>query len=534
MTGPQPGPVAREPGEPGDAGAPGANSESQRLYVTVVLAVFIVLVLLAVGLVLGHYGERADLARIFGGHVSENASLAGLLAVPLLGALLVLVSRRGGQLLGVVGATFKEVRRGGALWLALFAALAVACGAPFLQAAGGAPGRVKMILTVAVGTASVVGTLLAVALPALTFSREMETRSIYVAATKPAPRWVIYTGKLGGIALALAVAVAALGLGALAAVHFSLWGGARRARAEGRDPEHVWLTAYYSRRDTRPPAAPGPGGRRRRPATFYWGKPRRFTVRVPASERGRKWLVLRIHAGPANPNIQTSPAEVRCGGRVYRVNVDRSIPVDLVVPGSAAKDGSLAVALGPVEDAEGINRGLHLPARGPVAVAAAGDGMTVTLAKSLGLIWLQLLVVAAVTLTAASALSFPVAAVTGVAAAITGHLSGLAVGILRYALRTGKDVAAGGHVHGPGCGCGHGDGPAGEVSALGQLVRQEVAGLLAVLPDFEAAGTSEYLASGDYVPWRFMAAAVLGLLVLRTLPAALLGCLVFSRREVGA
>ncbi len=529
MTQAEPDAPAREKRPPEDESPVPVPTESQRFSTTVILAILTIMSLLGVGMALGHYGERADLVRIMR-RVPEHLAAAGLLALPVIVALLVAASQRGGQLAGVLGVTFKEVRRGGALWIAVIAGLAVACGTPFLETEAGPAGRVKMILTVAAGIASVVGTLLAVGLSALSFSRELETRSIYVTATKPAPRWVIYAGKLGGIALVLALAVAATGLGALAAVHFSLRGEAGKARAEGRNPEHVWLTAYYSRRDTRPLPVRGPDGRRAPAHRFFRGKSKRFTVPVPPSEMAARWLVLRIYAGPAIPNLQTAPARVHCGGEIYRLNVDRGIPVDLVVPASVARDGQITVALEPAQDMADINRGLRIPARGPVAVAAVGDGMGVTLLKSLGLIWLQLLVVAAVTLTAASVLSFPVAAVTGLAAAITGHLSGLAVGILRYALKTGKDVAAG-HAHGPGCG--HEAAKSEGVSRLGQLVRQEVTGLLAILPDFEAAGTSDYLAAGDYVPWRFMAAAVMGLLVLRALPAALLGCLVFSRREVG-
>jgi hypothetical protein len=166
-------------------------------------------------------------------------------------------------------------------------------------------------------------------------------------------------------------------------------------------------------------------------------------------------------------------------------------------------------------------------------VPRTGNGLPATLAKSLGMVWLQLTIVAAVTLTAAGVLSFPVAAVAGTAAALAGHLSGLAVGILRNALRIGREVAAGEHVHTATCGHVHGE-PVEEVSLLGQLIRQEVAGLLTVLPDFEAASASGFLATGDYVPWRFITAGVISLLLLRTLPVALLGCLFFSRKEVGA
>jgi len=517
------------PDHPGDSPAPTpppAPPARDGRPPAVVLAVLVVLALLTVGMVLGRLGAEAELAHLFGEHVPEGLA-QGTFAALLVGlGVFLFAHRRRGQLGAVAGTSFKEIRRGGALWVAALAGAAVACGAPLLEAEGGPAGRVKMILSVTLGAASLVGTLLAVGLPALSFSREMETRSIYVVTTKPVPRWVIYSGKLLGVGLALGLTVAALGLGALVAANLALAEESRRARREGRDPEHVWLTAYHSRLDTRPPLVPRPDGRLPRGETFYRGGRRHYTLDVSRAEMRRKWLVLRLYAGPANPRIQSAPARVYCGGKTYEVNLDRSIPYDLVVPASAVRGGKLTVGLEPTRDVEGINRGLYLPPRGPVALAREGNGLVMTLAKSLGLVWLQLLVIAAVTTTAAAVLSFPVAAVTGAAAALTGQLSGLAVGILRGALKIGQTAAEQG---GPGS-----PGAVEEASVLGQMVRQTVAGLLSVLPDFEAASASGFLAAGDFVPWRFIVAGVISLAVLRALPVAALGCLVFSRREVGA
>jgi len=506
---------------PGSAGTPGLSA---------LLGGIALLLLL--GLLLGHYGERADLQRLFDLCVSEAAAQWMLAALILVGAAAVLASRRGGQLAAVFLTAVREIGRGGSLWIAVAVAVGLAAGAPFLDAEGGAAGRVKMIASLTSAVAAMIGTLLAVVLPALSFSREMETRSIYVTATKPTPRWVIFGGKLAAVAAALAAALIPVGCGAFVAGYLSVRGEAAAAEVEGRNPEHVWLSAYYSRRDSRPRLERRADGSLPRPEVFYVGRRRDYELAVPEQEVGRKWLVLRIHAGPANPMLQTAPARLTCGGRTHRVEVDRSRPVDLVVSASAARDGRLKVGLEPVLDEEGINRGLRSDPRGTLSIAVQGSGLGVTLAKMLAMIWLQLVLVAAVTLTAASALSFPVAVVTGAATALTGNLSGLAVGILRNALAAGRQAASAGHGHGPGSA--HDLAGVEEVSALGQLVRQQAAGMLSLLPDFEAASTSEFLAAGEYVPWRFLAAGVVALLVFRTFPVALLGCLVFSRREVGS
>jgi hypothetical protein len=516
-------------GRPGSL--PGRPPSGRGETTFVILTIAGVLIL---GLVLGHYGARADLVGLMGDVPGGAARIlfwtlaAGLAAALLLGP-------RRGQIAAVCSTAFREVARGGSLWVALVVGLLLAVGTPMLSFVGGPSGRVKMIVSVTLGAAGVLGTLLAVALPALTFSREMETRSIYVTASKPAPRWVIFGGKLLGVLAALTVSVAFLWAGGLAAANAVLMTEARRAAAAGRNPEHVWLTSYFARIDERKRPAPD-GERAPRPEVFYRGQKREYSLDVYPKDCEGRWVVLRVYAAPADPSIQAAPALVRCGGAEQKISVNRSFPVDLVVAAPPGGSGKLHVVLEPTLDMEGINRGLRTDPRGTVALARAGNGLGVTLAKSLFAVLLQLTIIAAVTLAAAAVLSFPVAAVTGTAVAMAGHLSGLAVGILRGALRKGQQIAAGGHVHGPGCGHSAREvaKEAVEVSLLGQLVRQEVAGLLSVLPDFEAASASRFVAAGDYVPWQFMTAAVISLLVFRTLPVVVLGCLVFSRREVGA
>jgi hypothetical protein len=65
------------------------------------------------------------------------------------------------------------------------------------------------------------------------------------------------------------------------------------------------------------------------------------------------------------------------------------------------------------------------------------------------------------------------------------------------------------------------------------VLRKLAAGELALLPDFEKASAADLLARGDFIPWGLVAGGALALLVLRALPAALVGALAFSRREVG-
>jgi hypothetical protein len=350
-----------------------------------------------------------------------------------------------------------------------------------------------------------------VVLPALSFSREADTRSIYVIATKPVPRWAISGGKLLGVGWGLAAALAVMGAGAACAARLALHAEARRAE----DPEVVRLNLEFRREQFPAPWPPAPSGNEKpRPIRLGRGQSKSYILSVPEKESGRQWLVVRLHARPANPLLNVARVGFTCGGGRREVFAQRDRPVDVPVECSAVDArGNLVVSLAPAPDPQGNLQPVVLDARGGVALAVSGNGLELTLAKSLLLLWFQLMVVAAVTLAAAGALSFPVAAVAGASTAIFGQLSGLAVGLLHESVRVGAEGSAG--------------------SPLGQFLRKLASGELELLPDFEKSSAADFLARGDFVPWSFLAGGVLFLLGLRVLPVALGGALAFARREVG-
>ena len=513
---------------------PGARRSTGNLLIVLAL----VAVLAALGLLLGFYEELPDLARgLFGSGAARlvtalqarGSNLAAIVtgsetgAVVFLGTLglltvaLLTVPSTGRQLLSVATTTFTEVRRGGALWLALAGTAAVAAGAPFLDYQGGAPERLKVILSAGLAAAAILGMLLAVALPALSFGRETETRSIYAIATKPLPRWAILGGKLFGVGLAMAAALAMMGAGISVAARLAMADEARHAE----DPEVVRLNLDF-RQDVFPEQPPGEGGTGSGPSSPRKEAPPRLIraggsssclLAVPERERGRKWLVLRLHAMPADPLMSTAPARIDCGEWSCRTAALRDRPVDVPVPASLVRDGRLAVRIAPLPNAQGDVLPLAISPRGAVSLAVARNGLEATLAKALALLWCQLMVVAAVTLAAAGSVSLPVAAVTGAAMAAFGQLSGLAVNMLRQSVEAGAGT--------------------GSPGMASQLLRKLAAGELALLPDFGGASAAEFLARGNAVPWSLLAAGALTLVILRALPAALVGAVAFSRREVG-
>ena len=489
--------------------------------------------LAALGLLIGFYSELPGMAKSALGDSAARAVTAaqsrGAAAVAAvtrneLGAgifLALLVLTTGGlllatassrQVLAVAGATFTETRRGGALWLAVAGAVVVAAGAPFLDYQGGPPERLKMILSVGMGAATLMGMLLAVAVPALTFGRETDTRSIYAIVTKPVPRWAISGGKLLGVGLALAVALCLLGAGVATAARIAMAAEARRAA----NPEVVRLNLDFRKdRFPAPPLAADGAAARPRAVRLERGQSQSTVLDVPEGEGRGGWLLLRLHARPANPLMSAVRVELQCGDWKPEepISALRDRPREVPVPSWAVRDGKLPVRIAPVADLQGNVYPVAMSSRGAVALAVAGDGLEATLAKALALLWFQLMVVAAVTLAAAGSMSFPVAVVVGAAAAVFGQLSGLAVGLLRQSVELGGREAAGG-------------GP------LAQLFRKLAAGELALLPDFEQNSAAEHLARGDFVPWSLLAGGALVLLLLRALPAALIGALAFSRREV--
>jgi hypothetical protein len=462
--------------------------------------------------------------------LGETASAWTLLALAFTTAGFMIRGRRAAQLRAVMVTTFREMVRSGALGMAVLTAGCLAAAALFLDSEGGTSGRMKMIVAAAGAAASLIGTLLAVALPAVGMAREHESRSLYVLVSKPVPRWTLFSGRLLATALALAVVVLAAGLGGAGAALLAMRGDAARAGHEAG--EKLWLAAWYARGDERPPLPDGPG----RPSAERYYRGRRLSLELPVGPDDvvGDWLVMRIHARPAEPMFESSPVAVTCGGREYRVNVGRSFPLDLVLPASAVSGGRLAVGLESLLDSEGQDRGLCTDPRGTVVLVRSGDSLPVTLLKSMALIWMQLLVVATATLTAAAVMSMQVSVLVGGATAVAGHLSGLAVGVVRGALAAAARVPGGDvHVHGPACGqeCGVGAAPA--LDFVQQLPRHGAAGLFSLLPDFEATGAADYISAGSRIPLSLLVMAVLVLLVMRAVPLAVLGCLVLRRREVG-
>lgn len=525
------------------------SAEGRRRVPGAVLIVAVLAVLLAAGWLLGRAGPEAGAGGIFraswwrwaagclaagrvgryeppaGDEPGEAAAVLALLGLGgALGALLWASRRRLPQVAAVAGTVFREAWRGGALPATVLAGLALAVLAPRLEHEGGPAERFKIMLAMCGGAAVLAGTFLAVVASALTFARESETRSIQVSAVKPAPRWAFFCGKLWGMGLVLAAALAAAGAGTAAAVRIAAAQESARLRASGGDAGAVRRSLrFWRERFPDEPSATDVGGGPARAgsvAALRPGQSLEQVIRVSRAEAAGGELLLRIHARPSVMYVTAAAASLEVGGRSYPVRIPRSGLAELAVPAAAASGGVLKATLRPAANYDGSVGTLEVPVRGAVALACGSDSLEAALLKGLAAVWMQLMVVAAVTLAAAGVLSFPVATVAGLVTALAGHLSGL----------------AGAFLSGPAAPLGQAGGAAGAAAGAGAanaLVRQWVSGMIGLFPDFERTSCSEFMGRGDAAPWSFLAAAVLGLLVLRMAPAALAGCAAFARREAG-
>jgi hypothetical protein len=513
-------------------------------------------VIIIIGFVLG-VTEKASVSWVFDRYLGDQSGFylfIGLLLASIFG---VIFTGRAGQILAGASVSFKEISRGGVIIFAAIAALVLCVAGLFLDSEGGAVGRVKMILTVTSGTASLIGLVMAIVLPALTFTREMETKSIYVGTTKPVPRWAFFSGKLLGVSLGLGIVLLLFGCGGFLAARLAVRSEVRlatealenahevaakqqKARAAGnsettenreqvrdliafsqdpeklQNPEHIPVIATRSWIDTRPALQELPEGEHHRFKVIKVGASQSFVVQVNPADILDSWLVIRVHARPAHPKVHSAPAILECGDIKRYIHIRRNSPVDVVLPANAVKGGQVQLKLLALADFEGNNHGLESAPRGTLSVARAGNSLAGILGKNLLLIWFQLLLLSTITMAAAAFVSFPVALVVGATTSICGMLCGTAAGILRMSM-----VA-------------HGSDQIKSSGGLAELLRIEMAGLLTLMPDFDATNGGDYVAHGVYLPWDFILAAAVSLLLLRGIPAIFFGCYMFMRREVGA
>ena len=480
------------------------------------------------------------------------------------------------QFTALAGCAWREsVRMKSFLALAFLAVCAMALS-PFLPSDGTPQGRLRIAVSACMWSAAFFATVMAVLLPALLISREHETRSIFVLATKPVRPGMIILGKAAGALMVGASFLAVGGSLTWFVARALAWGSPetvedclvlRRALRAVRETGAL-LKPVERRTDGSlvfplPPGAEeamlelqGRAGERVRvafpkagPAVDVVLGDQMTRLPVPAAALGEKTLKVRL-----TPSV--ARAFLRAGGAAYLAPGER-YEWEFLLPECAggarlsvrAYAGMSATFESTVElrgegwsgeekvkfrpDRPGLIR-LPSGVKGRLSAVLVNESrLSVRVAEGKSA---ELLVpvgsfagglfkdfvaelsamafIALGTAMVASFSSFPVAACWGLFLAIAGHMSGMVLEVVSYP----AVVMHGGHAHG------------GHLPTVLTLVM----GLVArAIPDFSAHDPTEAIVRGVYFPWTGALKGLLSVAVLRGGVCGAVGWLIYSGRELG-
>jgi len=441
--------------------------------------------------------------------------------------------------------------------------------------------RLQFFLTWSMIITSALLSLMTLLLAAWTVSREIESRQVYTTLTKPVSRAEYLAGKWLGLALLNLVLVAVAGAGVYGYTR-TLAEGPRQnvddavavreqvltARAVAKPaPPADLRTAFTERlrrlRQSEPetygevgdPVEAVPSDLRRQIENEVLSRWYALGVGTPRTYRFEGLGEAESDGGIVQLTIKPKAASSTADNRVYLEitangeylpvpdgrgrrpvwSLADDTPHTLNIPASWIDgDGVLEVRV--------INRRSPTAATTPTVTFNLADGVEVfyragsfeaNLARSLLILWMRLLVLAALGLCAATFLGFPVAAVSGVLIYIAAAGSGyIAESVQQYAAFPGKDAPLWDQIVGV---------PslvwekatAGEVwEAVKVVVRLIGQAFLLVVPDLSAYNPTPSLADGRLVPWPYVGKAAVSLGLVWSLALGGLGYAIFRRREL--
>ena len=460
------------------------------------------------------------------------------------------------------------------LALVLLAVCAVALS-PFLPSDGTPQGRLRIAISACMWSAAFFATVMAVVLPALLISREHDTRSIFVLATKPVRPGMIILGKVGGAVMVGMVFLAVGGCLTWIVAQALAWGSAETAD-DCLVPRRRVLPVRETGAFIRPLAAergevfvfalpPGtgeaelelkgiegkealvefPGSGDRVETTAHEG---RIRLPVPGAALGEETLEVRVapaasallragraaHLAPGEKYEWEFYLPERAGGvrlevRAYAgMTVVFESCVELLGEGWSRKEqvrfrpdrpSVLRLPAGAKGDVKIVLvNETHLSVRvaendSASLLVPAGSFSGELLKDFLGELSTFVFIALGTAMVACFA-SFPVAACWGLFLVAAGYMSGM---VLEVASRPAVVMH-------------HGHTPAEQLPAALALVT----GLVArAIPDFSAHDPTEAIVEGAYFPWSSVLAGLLSVAVLRGGVCGAAGWLIYSRRELG-
>lgn len=434
-----------------------------------------------------------------------------------------------------------------------------------MQGDGTLKGRVQTFLAYALSATGFLLSLLTIFLACASLAGEIRTKQIFMTASKPIARWQVLVGKWMGIVGldALLLGVAATGIyGLMAYLKTTSWINeddraalryevlTARASVRPKTPDFEALVdqrmEQLRQQGRLPPVARTPDGRltptgrqirkqiHNEISKQWWTCPPRgikefvFENVFPDRQRSR-FIHLRYKAQVSRyPPRETlrcwwemgDPKKARLYRRARSDVVDRyhvvPFPADAVAP-----DGTLLVRFvnrdpqQPWPPEATFATSVNFSQRGDLEVLYEVDSFEANYLRSLGMIMMQLMLLAAVGVLASSFVSFPVACLVCLMVymtAISADFLSEAVSYLASNPTARQGDAA---------------------LTLAAWLKPVSMAFLRIVPRFSSYDPIEPLVDGRLVSWRWLGQAALWLGGLQTGLAILAGCLIFRRRELG-
>lgn len=434
------------------------------------------------------------------------------------------------QCLAIAWHTFTEARRQNLFGPLVLLAVTIFLGALLLPSDETAEGRVRLELSVCLQVTTLFVTVLTILLAARTVSAEIESRTVYSLATKPVSHAGQIVGKFLGVVLTAAAGAALLTMATWVIVR------AVASREAGSDERASALEreVFLAKLTSQPTAVEGGGAGadlvvRIPPQGSYWA-----LFEVPRSVRpGSEMAVrLRVNAGlQSQYPVDLVIEQPGTGMRIERKGVitHGSRAATVYFPGTLAGPGeTLKVTLinVPRADPERPDETIRL-LRPAVAAQSRPSGIELAipthgfaggLMKSLALLVAQMALLAAVTILAATTVSFPVAVTVGAFVSFVGHFGPFVQGLLVQELARAQRLAA--------------TGVQPDETLISRLGASSLEVMTGIFPDLELYSAGEYLIQATHIPASLVLAGVGALVAVRALVCVVAACVLYRRREL--
>jgi ABC-type transport system involved in multi-copper enzyme maturation permease subunit len=446
----------------------------------------------------------------------------------------------------IAGLTWKAAFRYRLFWILVALLAAAVVGLPLLlKDDGTAQGMVQILLTY---TLSATATLLGFAtlwLSCGTLAKDVEECQVQMVAVKPIARWQIWLGKWLGLLSLNAILLALAGVSIFILLQ---WRAGRLSPDQQKIVREDIFVSRASAREPLPNLAPTVDRIMKRevkdPSTMSESdlaeKRQQITERliglrtVLPSRMWRQWAIdlsslkdrlrdqrlqLRVKFHTANANQEatyTTLWKVGPTNSTRQAELSETFPADSfqefsLPPNLLDDQGRLWIQVGNPNDLD-----LTFPLEEGVELLYPESTFGVNFARGLLIIFFWLALLASIGLSAASFLSFPVAAFVSLAVLFIGLSSGTVSTVVEQGTITGYEASKGGYGH----------------SVVDYVIVPIFAGALKVINLVQSFSPIDSLSSGRSITWGQLGLAVAQIVLLLSGFFCAAGILLFNRREL--